>query len=107
MNINKISLIIPTRNCNYLEKILPKLDQLFEEIIVVGESNLNFSNFKNVKYFYNQNANAAKNRNLGSEKAKNEYLFFLDSDCLPTDDLINELSNIVLSENKIIAGYYS
>ncbi len=107
MNINKISLVIPTRNCNYLEKILPKLNQLFEEIIIVGESNLNFSNFKNVKYFYNQNANAAKNRNLGSEKATNEYLFFLDSDCLPTDDLINELSNIELSENKIIAGYYS
>ena len=45
MDINKISLIIPTRNCGYLEKVLPKLDQFFEEIIVVGESNLNFSNF--------------------------------------------------------------
>jgi radical SAM protein with 4Fe4S-binding SPASM domain len=107
MNISKISLIIPTRNCSYLEKILPKLDLLFEEIIVVGESNLNFNNFKNVKYFYNHNANAATNRNFGSEKAKNEYLFFLDSDCLPTDDLISELSFIKLDKNKIIAGYYA
>ena len=46
MNINKISLIIPTRNCRYLEKVLLKLDQLFEEIIVVGESNLDFSDFE-------------------------------------------------------------
>ena len=34
-------------------------------------------------------------------------MFFLDSDCLLTDDLINELSSITLSEKKIIAGYYS
>ena len=51
MDINKISLIIPTRNCVYLEKILFKLDKLFKEIIVVGESNLDFNNFKNVRFF--------------------------------------------------------
>ncbi len=107
MDINKISLIIPVRNCNNLERVLLKLNQLFKDIIVVGESNVNFDNFKNVKYFNNKNANAAKNRNLGSEKAQNEYLFFLDSDCLPTDDLINELPLIKSNENKIITGYYS
>jgi len=107
MDINKISLIIPTRNCFYLEKVLFKLDHLFKEIIVVGESNLDFNKFNNVKYFHNQNANASKNRNLGSEKAQNEYLFFLDSDCLPTNDLINELSLIKSDKNKIITGYYS
>ena len=74
-----VSVIIPTRNCIHLEKVLSSLDQLFTDIIVVGESNLDFNNFKNVKYFYNKNANAAKNRNFASEKAKNEYLFFLDS----------------------------
>ena len=77
MDINKISLIIPVRNCNNLETV------------------------------NNKNANAGKNRNLGSEKAQNEYLFFLDSDCLPTDDLINELPLIKFNENKIITGYYS
>ena len=107
MDINKISLVIPVKNCIYLEKILLKLDQLFKDIIIVGESNLNFNVFKNVRYFNNQNANAAKNRNLGSEKAQNDYLFFLDSDCLPTDDLINELPLINFNEKKIITGYYS
>ena len=107
MNINNISLIIPTRNCKYLKKVLTKICDLFEEIIVVGESDIDFSNYSNVKFFYNQNANAAKNRNVGSEKAKNEYLFFLDSDCLPSDDLINELSFLEIDANKIITGYYS
>jgi len=107
MNINNISVIVPTRNCNFLKKILSKLDKMFKEVIVVGESDLDFSNFKNVNFFFNQNANAAKNRNYGSEKATNEYLFFLDSDCLPTDDLVNELSSIVLNENKIVTGYSS
>ena len=51
MDINKISLIIPVRNCNNLEAVLLKLDRLFKDIIVVGESNVNFDNFKNVKYF--------------------------------------------------------
>lgn len=107
MNINNISLIIPTRNCSYLEKVLSKVNNLFKEIIVVGESDLDFSNYTNVKFFYNQNCNAAKNRNFGSEKAKNEYLFFLDSDCLPSDELINELSFLEADTKKIITGYYS
>ena len=32
------------------------------------------------------------------QKKSSEFLFFLDSDCLLTDDLINELSSITLSE---------
>ena len=107
MDLNNISVIIPTRNCNFLEKVLVKIDDLFKEIIVVGESNLNFSNFKNVKYYLNNNANAGKNRNYGSEKSTKEYLFFLDSDCLPTDDLFSEISSIILNENKIITGHYN
>lgn len=107
MNIDNVSLIIPTRKCFYLKKILFKLDKIFKEIIVVGESDLDFNNFKNIKFFFNKNANAAKNRNYGSEKSTKEYLFFLDSDCLPTDDLISELSSINVNENKIITGYYS
>ena len=68
MDFNNISVIIPTRNCNFLEKVLVKINDFFEEIIVVGESNLDFSNFKNVKYFLNNNANSGKNRHYGSEK---------------------------------------
>ena len=107
MNLNNISVIIPTRNCSFLEKVLIEIDDLFKEIIVVGESDINFSSFKNVKFYSNHNANAAKNRNYGSEKSTKEYLFFLDSDCQPTNDLFNELSSIIFSENKIITGPYS
>ena len=77
MSINNVSVIIPTRNCIYLEKVLSSLDQFFNDVIVVGESNLDFKRYNNVKFFHNSNANASKNRNFGSEKAKNEYLFFL------------------------------
>ncbi len=107
MDKNNISIIIPTRNCKYLERVLLELDSIFKDIVVVGESSINFKKFNNVKYYNNPKSNAAKNRNFGSEKASSEFLFFLDSDCLPTDDLINELSSITLSEKKIIAGYYS
>ncbi len=107
MNLSNISVIIPTKNCGFLEKILIGIDDLFHEIIVVGESDINFNNFKNVKFYPNQNANAAKNRNYGSEKSTKEYLFFLDSDCQPTKDLFHELSSMVLNENKIITGHYS
>ena len=107
MNKDNISVILPTKNCSKLENVLLKLDKFFEDIIVVGESSLDFKIFKNVKFFYNKNGNASQNRNFGSERAKNEYLFFLDSDCLPSDNLFNLIPSLNLNENKIIAGYYS
>ena len=107
MDLNNISVVIPTRNCEFLKKVLDKIENFFEEIIVAGESSIDFSIYKNVKFYPNYNANASTNRNYGSEKSTKEYLFFLDSDCEPTNDLINELSSIILSENKIITGHYA
>ena len=37
MDINKISLIIPVRNCNNLEKVLLKLDQLFKKDRLISD----------------------------------------------------------------------
>jgi len=107
MNISKISLVIPTRNCENLEKVLFKVDSFFQDIVVVGESDLDFTKYKNVNFFPQVNFNAATARNFGSNKAIHENLFFLDSDCLPTDNLIQFIESIFLEENKIISGYYA
>ena len=48
MDLNNISVVIPTRNCEFLKKVLDKIENLFEEIIVAGESSIDFSIYKNV-----------------------------------------------------------
>ena len=107
MNINNISLVIPTKNCENLKQVLLMVDKFFEDIIVVGISDLDFTKYKNVNFFPKVNFNAACARNFGSDKATKEYLFFLDSDCLPTDNLMEFIENITLAEKKIISGFYS
>ena len=75
MNINNISLVIPTRNCENLKQVLLMVDKFFEDIIVVGISDLDFTKYKNVNFFPKVNFNAACARNFGSDKATKEYLF--------------------------------
>jgi len=41
------------------------------------------------KYFYYENAVSAK-RNYGVQQAKNEVILFLDSDCIATENILNE-----------------
>ena len=50
---NNISIIIPTRNCKF-RKSFVEIRLIFKDIVVVGESSINFKKFNNVKYYNNQ-----------------------------------------------------
>ena len=76
MDKNNISIIIPTRNCKYLERVLLELDSIFKDIVVVGESSINFKKFNNDKYNNNPKSNAAKNEILDQKKQQVNFCFF-------------------------------
>ena len=93
MDNNKlISIVIPTRNRpKYLEKaiqtVLKQTYQDFEIIIIDDGSETDYNPIlkkhkdKRIKYYKNPNKKGAPfSRNLGTEKAKGEYIAFLDDD---------------------------
>lgn len=108
------SVIIPTLN---EEKFLPKIlsdlknqkNKNFEVIIVDGFSkdrtkNIALSHKKNLNlYFYQINKkNVALQRNFGAEKAKGDYLVFLDADSRIQKTFTEKLKKYIL-KNKGLA----
>ena len=86
----KISVVIPTYNrADFLPSCLQSvLNQTVrvDEIIVVDDgstdSTSNIVKEFDVSYLYQPNSGVAKARNVGIQKAKNEWIAFLDSDDL-------------------------
>jgi glycosyltransferase involved in cell wall biosynthesis len=90
----KVSVIIPTYNRGELliKAIGSVLDQTYKdfEIIVVDDGSIDDTKMrlapsistKHVQYYSQSNGGPSKARNLGIEKAKGEYIAFLDSDDL-------------------------
>lgn len=100
------SIVIPLYNkSNYIEKTLQSvLNQTFinYEIIIINDGSTDDSESK-VKEFnderiqlYNQkNQGAAMARNLGIEKAKYDYIAFLDADDLWMENHLEILNNLI------------
>lgn len=63
---------------------------------VVGE----FKGKINVRYFYKKGLGISDSRNLGADKAKGEYLVFIDSDCIVSSDYFTIVNNFLL-KNKV------
>lgn len=89
----KISIIVPVYNMEkYLEKCLDSLvNQTLKEIeiIVINDGSKDNSinilkqyakKYKNIKIYDHDNQGISKTRNFGIEKAKGEYIAFIDSD---------------------------
>lgn len=84
------------------------------EIIVVDSSdgNLNHirNSFKNVKwieYINNKNKKItiSEQRNLGIKNSTGEYIVFLDANCIPIKNWLNQLVGVALKENEfLVAG---
>lgn len=99
-----ISIVIPIFNFNVinlleeLHKQLEKENVIFEIICIEDastkyiEENLKINQFKNTHLFHlDKNRGRSKIRNLLAEKAKFDWLLFLDSDVLPkTDNFISK-----------------
>ena len=89
-----ISLIIPVFNRpDEIEELLQSLtrqtDTDFEVIIVEDGSDIScesvaktYSSSLNIRYFTKSNSGPGPSRNFGAERAKGNYVIFLDSDCV-------------------------
>ncbi len=98
-----ISVIIPTCNRNeFLNNCLEALKPVNQsaadcyEVIVTDDSKTNVAKaliaqkFDWVKWIEGPKKGPAANRNNGAKYAKGEWLVFIDDDCVPDKNLINE-----------------
>jgi MoaA/NifB/PqqE/SkfB family radical SAM enzyme len=105
--IKDVSVIIPFRKSIYLEKVLEQIIPFFNDVIVVGDEFEYQNNFQKVNFIKALNLNASQSRNLGIKYAKNNYLFFLDSDCIPNKEFMIDLVNVKLNEKIVLASTYN
>ena len=80
----KISVIIPTNNNKHILKTINSVKEIADEIIVVNSADKNDKiidlDYINIIEAPVGKTNAAKARNIGFDKAKNEIILFIDSD---------------------------
>jgi len=100
------SIIIPVYNRPLeLDELLKsiskqKRDVVFEVLVIEDGSTVksgkiveDYKIFLDIKYFYKENSGPGDSRNFGVEKAKGNYLIFLDSDCILPNDYLKEVSS--------------
>ena len=116
----KISVIVPVYGVEkYIVKCLNSIvNQTFKdiEIIVINDGTKDNSikliednfNDKRIKIINKENQGAAIARNLGIEKAKGEYLFFVDSDDFIELETLEKMYDEVITKNcdLVICDYY-
>jgi GT2 family glycosyltransferase len=106
-----ISAIIPINKFNNIKEVINSLIDLVAEIIIINSSNNNLNlNDKKIKiYNVNKPLKASEARNLGYEKTASDYLLFIDSDVILTENGRKFIQNLDLSilNNKIIGGMYA
>lgn len=96
-DIYLFSVIVPTYNRHQnLFNLLSKLDkQTFKdfEIIIIDQSDTTLSatdmSCKNINYIHTNIKGATKARNTGAKLANGKILAFIDDDCLPDDNWLN------------------
>lgn len=117
----KISVVIPIYNVEkYIYKTIESLkvqsfhgfevllinDGSSDNSILIAEECLNTSNL-NYKIFNKNNEGVSKTRNLGIEKAKGRYIYFLDGDDYIEDTLLEKFYNRAEEERAdvVFCGY--
>lgn len=106
----KISFIIPYYNTyDYIIKLLDKLDKQMQpniEVIVVDDHsdipiNVEYEWLKVIRLEENSGV-AGKPRNIGLDNAKGEYIGFLDSDDMVSDNYIDKILKAIQLNKDII-----
>ena len=106
----RTSVIIPAYNAekhieNCLRAVEAQTSQPLEIIVIDDGSKDNtrtiVKTFPDVKFFSQQNQGPAKARNVGAQKAKGEIIVFLDSDCVPEKNWLEEMLK-PFSDEKVI-----
>ena len=95
---------------NFLESMKLQRLKSFEVIVVDGslDDNLypvidNFKSSLDLKYFHEKGLGASESRNLGCEKAKGDFLVFIDSDCVVPPDYFNKVQAFLKQHPEIDA----
>lgn len=106
---NDISIIIPAYNASsYIEECINSVISQTKkelEIIIINDGSTDntkeiIERFKDkrIKFITTKNNGIGKTRNLGLEKAKGKYIFFLDSDDYISNDSMENLYKIAINE---------
>lgn len=99
MNQPPVSIVVPVYNCEKtialtLNGIADQTYKEFEIIVVDDGSNDSTAeivkSFKEVTYVYQKNAGPAAARNRGAQTASHKIIFFIDSDCIPQKNWIEQ-----------------
>ena len=112
----KFSIIVPTFNreeyiIKCIDSVLDQTYDNFELIIVDDGSTDNTENLvkkyqdKRIKYFKNENHGIGYSRNFGLNKAKGDYIFFLDSDDYLEENMLEEVSKEIKQNDILIFNY--
>lgn len=81
----------------------------FEVLVVVNGGNkdefaplmLRMNQMKNLRFFFQREMNASLARNLGVAKARGSWMVFIDSDCHPHADWLENLHTVIGRNKKI------
>ena len=89
----KLSIIIPAYNAEpYIDKLIerlePQISKDIEVIVVDDGSKKPYKGPKWAKVIRQENGGASAARNTGLDKAKGDYIAFIDADDLVTEDYI-------------------
>lgn len=92
----KLSIIIPAYNAEpYIDKLIerlePQISKDIEVIVVDDGSKKPYKGPKWVKVIRQENGGASAARNTGLDKAKGDYIAFIDADDLVTEDYIQQV----------------
>ena len=104
-NLENISIVIPYKKNLYLENILHSIKDKFNEIIIVGDNLDGFTKFSGIKFIPGK-YNASEARNIGARYATKEFIFFLDSDCLPNIKNLHNINKLKFEKKNIFNGVY-
>jgi cellulose synthase/poly-beta-1,6-N-acetylglucosamine synthase-like glycosyltransferase len=95
---------------NFLESMTHQEMREFEVIVVDGSPDEilhpvidNFKKEINLKYFHEKGLGASESRNLGCEKAKGDFLVFIDSDCVVPADYFKKIETFLTENPKVDA----
>ena len=100
----RLSIIIPCYNSEpYIDELLkclaPQLTDEVEVIVIDDGSDFPFlSPFPGIKVYRKENGGVSSARNLGLKKAKGQYIVFIDSDDMVSDDYIKQVFKSIESD---------
>ena len=115
----KLSIIVPVYNTKNqidtcIKSIVNQIDREVEVMIINDASTdnseeiiLEYKNqYPNIKYYSKkENTGLADTRNIGIDKAKGEYIMFVDSDDYIEKDLLKNLNKYMKDKYEVIQEY--